>query len=103
MTSLPTSVTLPPPRKVFVPGLSPAVQKLNCLVEEIARTNIPVLLMGESGTGKDVYGLRIHRLSNRGDKPLKRVCCRAVGQGEFLSQLRAELKESSESPEEGLR
>src|SRR5215469_13034147 len=99
MSSLLTSVNTPPAIKTFVPGLSPAIQQLNSLVEEIARTNIPVLLMGESGTGKEIYGRRIHRLSKHSDKPLKKVSCRAVEQREFLALLRAELKENAESTE----
>ena len=47
----------------FVYGNSPAIQGLNAIVQEVARTNIPVLLTGESGTGKEVYGRLIHRLS----------------------------------------
>lgn len=63
------------------------------MVEEIARTNIPVLLMGESGTGKEVYGRMIHRLSKQADVPLKKISCRAVQHGEFLALLKSELQE----------
>lgn len=75
----------------FVRGQSAAVQNLNFMVEEIARTNIPVLLMGESGTGKEVYGRMIHRLSKQAHVPLKKISCRAVQQGEFLTLLKSEL------------
>jgi len=77
----------------FVRGQSAAVQNLNFMVEEIARTNIPVLLMGESGTGKEVYGRMIHRLSKQAHVPLKKISCRAVQQGEFLTLLKSELPE----------
>lgn len=78
----------------FVRGQSPAAQSLNSMVEEIARTNIPVLLMGESGTGKEVYGRRIHRLSKQGHLPLRKISCGAVQHGEFLGLLKSELQES---------
>ena len=78
----------------FVRGQSAAVQNLNSMVEEIARTNIPVLLMGESGTGKEVYGRMIHRLSKHGHLPLKKISCRAVQHGEFLALLKPELQEN---------
>ena len=76
----------------FVRGQSAAVQNLNSMVEEIARTNIPVLLMGESGTGKEVYGRMIHRLSKQAHVPLRKISCRAVQQGEFLALLKSELQ-----------
>lgn len=78
----------------FVRGQSAVVQNLNSLVEEIARTNIPVLLMGESGTGKEIYGRMIHRLSKQAHSPLKKISCRGVHSGEFFSLLKAELQES---------
>jgi len=76
----------------FVRGQSAAVQSLNSMVEEIARTHIPVLLMGESGTGKEVYGRMIHRLSKQAHVPLKKISCRAVQHGEFLALLKSELQ-----------
>src|SRR6266581_6561029 len=77
----------------FVRGQSAAAQSLNSMVEEIARTHIPVLLMGESGTGKEVYGRMIHRLSKQAHVPLKKISCRAVQHGEFLALLKSELRE----------
>jgi two-component system response regulator AtoC len=69
---------------------------LNLLVEEIALTNIPVLLMGESGTGKGVYGKAIHRLSKNRHIPLKRVSCRVAEHPELLA-LKSDLKEREEN------
>ena len=85
----------------FVRGQSAAVQNLNSMVEEIAQTNIPVLLMGESGTGKEVYGRMIHRLSRQANVPLKKISCRAVQPGEFLAMLRSELRESDGAAKNG--
>jgi two-component system response regulator AtoC len=87
----------------FVYGHSPAIQSLNAIVGEIARTNIPVLLIGESGTGKEVYGRLIHRLSKHCHTPLKKLSCRALEPGEFLAQLKSDLRGSGEGPEDGLR
>ena len=80
----------------FVRGRSAAVQNLNSMVEEIARTNIPVLLMGESGTGKEVYGRMIHKLSRQGHVPLRKISCRAVEPGDFLALLKSSLQEGNE-------
>ena len=44
----------------FVGGICPAMQTLEAVVAEIRRTNIPVLLVGESGTGKAMFAQRLH-------------------------------------------
>jgi two-component system response regulator AtoC len=61
----------------FVYGLGRAMQSLNGIVSEIARTRIPVLIVGESGVGKDAYAHLIHRLSFRSDAPLQKINCAA--------------------------
>ena len=53
----------------FVTGMCPAMQTLESVVAEIAPTNIPVLFLGESGTGKAMFAQRLHRLSARCDEP----------------------------------
>jgi two-component system, NtrC family, response regulator AtoC len=85
-----------PAMTTFVHGNSPAIQKLNAAVREIAPTSIPVLLMGESGTGKEVYGRLIHRLSKHSNAPFKKLSCRAQEAGEFLKQLRVDLRGNGE-------
>ena len=49
-------------------GRSPAILELMEMVEKIARTNSSVLITGETGTGKELVGRAIHRLSPRADK-----------------------------------
>ena len=51
-----------------VRSLSPAVQALERAIADIALTNIPVLLIGESGTGKKFLAQQIHRLSPRRER-----------------------------------
>ena len=85
----------------FVRGQSTATLSLNSMLEDIARSNIPVLLMGESGTGKEVYGRMIHRLSKQSHVPLKKISCGAVQPGEFLAQLKSELQENGEAAQSG--
>lgn len=87
----------------FVHGQSPAIRSVNSMVEEIARTSIPVLVMGESGTGKEVYGRMIHRLSQHGHRPLRKVNCRTVDQQEFCAALKSDLKEGGEPSADGLQ
>ncbi|HDD45361.1 MAG TPA: sigma-54-dependent Fis family transcriptional regulator [Candidatus Desulfofervidus auxilii] len=56
-------------------GQSRAMQELRKIVEEVAPTNIPVLITGESGTGKDLVARAIHKRSIRADKPFIKVNC----------------------------
>jgi two-component system response regulator AtoC len=84
----------------IVHGQSEAIQVLNAIVSEIARTDIPVLLMGESGTGKDVYVQLIHRLSAQSHLPLRKLCCTTLEPGQLLAQLKGFLREQSEGGED---
>ena len=59
----------------FVTGMCPAMQTLESVVAEIAPTNIPVLFVGESGTGKAMFAQRLHRLSARCEEPVVTVSC----------------------------
>ena len=72
----------------FVFGSSPAIRSLNEAASEIARTDIPVLIVGESGTGKDAYARLIHRLSPRHDAYFYKVNCAASDLNQLASQLR---------------
>ena len=51
-------------------GVSPAVQEIRYLVDKVAPTDVPVLITGESGAGKDVVAHALHTSSRRADKPL---------------------------------
>src|ERR1700688_1086764 len=64
-----------PPLPGFVYGIGAAMQTLNEMAVEIARTDIPVLVVGESGTGKDAYAKLIHRLSSKGGSRFKKINC----------------------------
>src|SRR3974390_1647917 len=61
-----------------VAGSGPAMQCLNEMVAEIAPTSIPVLLIGECGTGKDTYARLIHRLSQKPDVAFHRIDCASL-------------------------
>jgi two-component system, NtrC family, response regulator AtoC len=76
------------PDPAFVYGQGADLQSLNVLAAEIASTDIPVLLVGESGTGKDVYARLIHRLSGASESSFIRVQCGALDAGRMLNQVR---------------
>src|ERR1700739_2698415 len=58
----------------FVGGTSPAMLTLEAMLADIAPTNIPVLLVGECGTGKQMFAQRIHQLSERSEALIKVSC-----------------------------
>ena len=66
---------------------SPAFKKVLQMVEEIARSDINILLRGETGTGKEVLARYIHRISDRRDKPFIVVDCGAIPEHLFESEL----------------
>jgi two-component system response regulator AtoC len=74
-----------------LPARSAIMQSLNAMVDEIAKTDIAILLIGESGTGKEVYARLIHRVSNLGSAPMKKVNCAAMDAGRLLAQMRESL------------
>jgi two-component system response regulator AtoC len=86
----------------FVYGQGADMHSLNVLAAEIARTDIPVLLVGESGTGKDVYARLIHRLSGRSESALTKINCSALDAGELLNTVRLAMQ-VSEAPDAGPR
>jgi two-component system, NtrC family, response regulator AtoC len=63
---------------VFFLAASPAMQKVRKHVAKVAKVDIPVLLLGESGAGKEVLARLIHRHSRRANKPLIKVNCAAL-------------------------
>ena len=56
---------------------SRSMQEIQGLIERVAPTDANVLLLGESGVGKDVLANEIHRLSKRGGGPLVKLNCAA--------------------------
>jgi two-component system response regulator AtoC len=86
MGQIEASVTESQAELGFVYGLGPAVLNLNAMAAEIARTDIPVLILGESGTGKDAYARLIHLLSQKPDSHFWKINCSAVDPGDLLAQ-----------------
>ncbi len=69
------------------PVITPALAPLDEVLRKVAPTTLPVLLLGETGVGKDVLAERLHALSPRHKKPLVVVHAAAIAESLFESEL----------------
>src|SRR5262249_49521747 len=56
----------------------PALRRVLCLIEKVARTTASILICGETGTGKELIARAVHQLSPRCAGPLVSVNCPAI-------------------------
>jgi Nif-specific regulatory protein len=68
-------------------GESTAIQALRGTIDRVARTELPVLILGASGTGKDVVARAIHYSSPRQHHPYIPVNCAAIAETLLESEL----------------
>lgn len=68
-------------------GSSPAMQDVYRITRRVAMSNASVLLLGETGTGKEVIANAIHQLSNRNGGPFVKVNCGALSESLLESEL----------------
>lgn len=68
-------------------GQSRSLQALLKQIKRVAVTDSTVLLLGETGTGKELLARAIHQLSPRRDRPLIKVNCGAIAPGLVDSEL----------------
>src|SRR5215813_10728256 len=59
-------------------GNSPALQSVLATVKRVARTNSTVLILGETGTGKELISQAIHNFSARCGRPFIKLNCAAI-------------------------
>ena len=59
-------------------GASAALQRVHASVAQVARTDSTVLLLGETGTGKELFAAMLHEASARRSRPMVRVNCAAI-------------------------
>lgn len=64
--------------ELFFLAASPVMKQLRAQVALIARVDVPVLLLGESGVGKEILARLLHKMSIRAHRPMLKVNCAAL-------------------------
>jgi two-component system, NtrC family, response regulator len=68
-------------------GTSPQMQGVFAFIRKVSATNAPVLLLGDSGTGKEKAALAVHRRSLRKEGPFIAINCNAIPENLLESEL----------------
>lgn len=71
----------------YLLSLSPKMKEIMMIINQVAPTNIKVLIRGESGTGKELVARTLYARSLRKDKPFIKVLCAALPEGLLESEL----------------
>lgn len=74
------------PFETFV-GSSPLMGEVFSTIERVADTNVDVLILGETGTGKELVAQAVHNQSNRAAQPFVPVNCGAIPENLLESEL----------------
>ncbi len=67
-----------PPNRDLIVGGSPAMQDVYKLIGRVARSDVPVLITGESGSGKEVVANAVHKYSQRANADYVAINCAAI-------------------------
>lgn len=62
----------------FLYGAGPAIRAIDRMISHITPTEIPVLFVGEKGTGKEEIALELHYRSQRSKEPFLKFDCHQV-------------------------
>jgi two-component system NtrC family response regulator len=68
-------------------GISPVMNKVFERLKHVSKTDYPVLITGDTGTGKEMAACAVHSLSQRAEKPLIIINCGAIPENLLESEL----------------
>lgn len=68
-------------------GHSPAIQTIHRMVEKLANSSTPILIRGETGTGKELVAQALHNASCRSKYPFVAINCSSIPENLFESEL----------------
>ena len=74
-------------RRRAIVGESPAMNELLRRLQRVARSDVPVLVEGETGTGKELAARAVHEASRRAGGPFVAESCGAFAEGVLASEL----------------
>jgi two-component system response regulator AtoC len=77
LESIKTQASVDPEYRLLF-SLSDRMSKVQAIVDQVANTDITVLISGESGTGKDLVAKALHKASDRAGEPFIKVNCAAL-------------------------
>lgn len=86
-------------------GSTPSMERVKRIIERIAPTDSNVLILGETGTGKELVARRVHGLSKRANMPFVAVNCGALPEHLVESELFGHRKGAftgADTPRKGL-
>jgi DNA-binding NtrC family response regulator len=75
------------PRFEGIVGESPPMKEVLRTIQKVARSNATVLILGETGVGKELVAEALHRNSSRADRPFVKMNCAALHESLLESEL----------------